>query len=218
MIFRKTYFLFFLALASHIVAINDTCLNITEAQWEKISKEKDYTEAYTDSEAKEKSVSNTNVTTPSMDLGGFKYIFYFLIAGAILFLLAKILQNMNSSPEIDINKGKVYTLKEVEEKILEIDLDKILNDALSAKEYRIALRINFLIIIKKLTLSGKIVWTKEKTNWEYLNEIRDKILADEFKLIVLTFESIWYGEHDLNENQFNKLQSSYETFKSSLTQ
>ena len=204
-------------IASPMLAVNDTCLNITEAQWEKISKEKDYTETYADSETKEKNSSNPDIKTPSMDLGGLKYIFYFVIAGAILFLVAKILQNMNSTPEIDINKGKIYTLKEVEEKILEIDLDKILNAALTAKEYRLALRINFLIIIKKLTLSGKIVWAKEKTNWEYLNEIRDKMLADKFKLIVLTFETIWYGEHDLNENQFNSLQSSYETFKNNVT-
>ena len=216
MIFRKVCLLFFLVLSYPIVAVKDTCLNITETQCEKIAKEKDYTETYVDSETKEKNTGASNVKMPSMDLGGLKYLFYFLVAGAILFVVAKILQNINSSPAINIDQGRVYTLEEVEDKMLEIDLDKILNDALIAKDYRLALRINFLIIIKKLTLSGKIVWTKEKTNWEYLNEIRDKVLAEKFKLIVLTFETIWYGEHDLNENQFNSLQSSYETFKNNV--
>ncbi|MBI3519403.1 MAG: hypothetical protein HY062_08620 [Bacteroidetes bacterium] len=155
---------------------------------------------------------------PTMDLGGFKYVFYILVAGAILFLVVKILQNINASPAIDIDKGRVYTLSEVEEKILEIDLDKIFNEALLAGDYRLALRINFLIIIKILTLSGKISWTKEKTNWEYYHEIKDHVIALKFKEIVEPFETIWYGEHAINENQFNRLLPSYESFKKQLVQ
>ena len=67
-----------------------------------------------------------------------------------------------------------------------------------------------------LTLNGKIAWTKEKTNGEYLKEIKDMMLAYNFRNIVLSFETIWYGEHDVNEDQYNSLQSSYEQFKTSI--
>jgi len=73
-----------------------------------------------------------------------------------------VIQNINSSPAVDSDNGRVYTLAEVEEKMLEIDLDKIFSDALLAKDYRLALRINFLIIIKLLSIKGNIIWTKEK--------------------------------------------------------
>lgn len=215
MIFRTLYFFFFLlVLTTNIFsATKDSCLKINESEWNKVAKDKNYAETFKDFDTKETTSEKTSTKMPTMDLGGFKYVFYILVAGVILFVVVKILQNINSSPAIDVNKGRVYTLSEVEEKILEIDLDKIFNDALIAKDYRLALRINFLIIIKMLSISGKISWTKEKTNWEYYNEIKDSVTALKFKEIVVPFETIWYGEHELTEAQFNRLQPSYESFK-----
>jgi len=199
-------------------ASNDSCLKISETHWNTVSKEKNYIETYTDDdETKEKKKETSIGKRPSMDFGGFKYVFYIIIAGAIIFLVVKILQNINSSPNIDVDKGRVYTLSEVEDKMLDIDLDKILNDALLAADFRLALRINFLIIIKMLSLSGKIIWTKEKTNWEYFNELNDPTIALKFKEIVEPFETICYGEHELSESQFNRLQPAYTVFKNKLT-
>jgi hypothetical protein len=220
MILRKAYLFFILLfLADSFRATNDTCLVITEAQWNDVSKDKDYTEIYIEDKAKEpeKNKTKPDFKMPSSDIGGLKYVFYFLVGGAIIFLIIKIVQNMNASPAIDIDKGRVYTLSEVEEKILEIDLDEILNKALTEGDFRLALRINFLIIIKALSLSGKIIWAKEKTNGEYGNEIKSQDLALKFKEIVVPFETIWYGEHDITESQYNRLKPSYEAFKKALT-
>ncbi len=215
MIMRVIYlFLCLLALTNGFAESQDSCLKINEADWNKVVKDKDYTETFTDFDSKEtKSDQKAATKLPSMDLGGFKYVFYIIVAGVILFVIVKILQNINSSPAIDVTTERVYTLSEVEEKILEIDLNKIFNDALANKDYRLALRVNFLIIIKMLSVQGKISWTKEKTNWEYYHEIKDQSIASKFKEIVVPFETIWYGEHELSEAQFNRLQPSYESFK-----
>jgi len=219
MIIRNLYLLLLMIILSFSSkASNDSCLKISETHWNTVSKEKNYIETYTDDdETKEKKKETSIGKRPSMDFGGFKYVFYIIIAGAIIFLVVKILQNINSSPNIDVDKGRVYTLSEVEDKMLDIDLDKILNDALLAADFRLALRINFLIIIKMLSLSGKIIWTKEKTNWEYFNELNDPTIALKFKEIVEPFETIWYGEHELSESQFNRLQPAYTVFKNKLT-
>lgn len=217
MIGRKLYLLLILfLLGASSYAVKDSCLKITEAQWNKISKDKDYTETFADFETKERSSSGSGIKAPSFDMGGLKYLFYFLVAAAILFVIAKILMNINSSPNINIDNDRVFTLAEVEEKMLEIDLNKILNDALLAGDHRLALRINFLIIIKTLSLRGKIVWAKEKTNWEYFNEIKDYTTATGFREIISTFEPIWYGEYAVSEDLFNKLQPSYDRFKNQL--
>ena len=219
MIIRNLYLLLLMLILSFSSkASNDSCLKISETHWNTVSKEKNYIETYTDDdETKEKKKETSIGKRPSMDFGGFKYVFYIIIAGAIIFLVVKILQNINSSPNIDVDKGRVYTLSEVEDKMLDIDLDKILNDALLAADFRLALRINFLIIIKMLSLSGKIIWTKEKTNWEYFNELNDPTIALKFKEIVEPFETIWYGEHELSESQFNRLLPAYNVFKNKLT-
>lgn len=215
MILRTIYlFVCILVLTNVFAGTKDSCLSIKETEWNNFVKDKDYTETFKEFDTKESKVEKSTTTKmPSLDLGGFKYVFYILVAGAILYVIVKILQNINSSPAIDLDKGRIYTLSEVEEKILEIDLNEILNNALLNKDYRLALRINFLIIIKMLSLKGKINWTKEKTNWEYYHEIKDPSIAIKFKEIVVPFETIWYGEHELTEAQFNRLQPSYESFK-----
>lgn len=217
MTFRILYLAFCMFMvAAPFYAVNDSCMSINETEWARITKDKNYTETYKDFETKEKKTENSIIKNPGFELGGLIYIFYFLVAGAILFLIVKILLNINSSPVISMDNGRVYTLAEVEEKMLEIDLDKILNDALMAGDFRLALRINFLIIIKLLSISGRIAWTKEKTNWEYFNEIKDEATAVKFKDIVTPFETIWYGEYPLTEQQFNKLSLTYESFKKQL--
>jgi hypothetical protein len=220
MIFCRIYLLLTVILfSSNLLATKDSCLKINEAQWQKTTKEKNYIETYKDWDTN-KSSKDSDISPKSglgsVTFGGFKYIFYFLLAAAIIFLLVKILQNINSSPSLEIDKGVSYTLAEVEDKILEVDLDKFLNEALAKRDFRLALRIKFLIIIKTLTLSGKIIWTKEKTNWEYHNEIKEMALALKFREIIMTFEPIWYGEYELTELQFNTLSPSYESFKSIL--
>ena len=213
MISRVIYLIIFISTFNCIKATNDSCLKITDSQWEKKSKEKNYIETYQEFEEKENKSGNSIKKMPTLDLGGFKYVFYLLIGGAILFILIKIIQNINASPAIDIDKDRVYTLAEVEDKILEVDLDRILAEALLDQDYRLALRINFLIIIKMLAVNGNIIWKKEKTNWEYFNEVKDKNIALKFKEIITPFETIWYGEHELNENQYMRLQPMYESFK-----
>ncbi len=219
MIFYRLYLVFTLLLLSNcLFATKDSCLKLNEAQWLKTTKDKDYIESYKDwgKDKEDNSKKNYKPNFGSLNLGGFKYIFYVLLAAVIIFLLVKIIQNINSSPSLEMDKGISYTLAEVEDKILEVDLDKFLNEALSAKDFRLALRIQFLIIIKALSLSGKIIWTKEKTNWEYHNEVKDMTLALKFKDIITTFEPIWYGEHELTESQFHALSPSYESFKNTL--
>lgn len=217
MIFRKIhFFVFILLLQTRFFAVNDSCLKIDKQQWQKIANENLYNEA-PEKTAPEKS------HRPLFDLGstnysfeGFKYVFYILVAGCILFLIVKIAIATKKPVDVSVNKNQVYNLSTVEEKMFEIDLDKILNDALVANDYRLALRINFLIVIKLLAQSGKINWAKEKTNWEYFNEIKDFTTAIKFKEIVLSFEPIWYGELSVNQQQFQVVQPFYEILKTEL--
>jgi hypothetical protein len=218
MIGRRAFiFLFFILCFCRMQAVKDSCMKFDEAKWESVVNDKDYTETYEEEEKKpEKHKDFGDVKAPSMNLGGLRYVFYFLVVAGILFLIAKILQNMSTTPVLSTG-DKTYTLEEVEEKMMEIDLDGILREAVLARDFRLALRINFLIIIKTLTLSGKIAWAREKTNWEYLNEIKDMLVAHKFRIIIVSFESIWYGEHSVSEEQFNSLQASYNTFKNGIT-
>ena len=62
----KLYILFtFLLLSVSSFAVKDSCLKITESQWDKISKGKDYNETYDDFDVKEKGVTGVPQILPA---------------------------------------------------------------------------------------------------------------------------------------------------------
>ena len=135
----------------------------------------------------------------------------------MLFLLIKILNNLKVNPNIKKQDISIEAIEEIEEKIHEIDLQKLLEEAILQENYHVALRINFLIIIKLLSEQKQIVWAKEKTNWEYYSEIKDILKKDCFKQIILSFEPVWYGEHLLTKEGFEKLQPLFINYQDQLT-
>ena len=207
MTFYKTYIL--VILLSFLFALNTSAgsaLRLTKQQWKEISKGADYTETYHE-------MAKSNIKPLDYDLKNFKYVFYFLIIGLVLFVIIKIIFNFNKNPIINETKISIDSIQEIEEKLHEIDLDKLYKEALDAKNYRIALRINFLIIIKMLSQNEKIIWAKEKTNWEYYSELKEEKLSVGFKAIIISFESVWYGDLHQTETQFSQVIPIYENFK-----
>lgn len=217
-LYRSIIFLMLVTFSHNIWAQKDTIMRIDQKQWNEISEGVDYTENFIEESkpatTKSKHISNTHVG--SLNFSGLKYIFYFLIAGLVIFLIVRIFGNFKSNKAVEQKVISIDSMNEIEENIHEVNLENLLKDALLIKKYQIALRLNFLIIIKLLSQKGKINWAKEKTNWEYYNEIQDKILADQFKEIIVSFEAFWYGEHPLTEAQYQLTEPYYMAFKKKL--
>lgn len=216
MMWKNTYLFSFAFLLSLSLMANSNKLVLDKAAWEKTIAGVDYTENFKElGEQKEK---KSNIHSPSLnyDWGGLKYVFYLLVVGLVIFLIIKILSNLNKNPNIKKQDISIEAIEEIEDKIHEVDLEQLLQDAINQKNYPIALRINFLIIIKVLSERKSISWAKEKTNWEYYNEIKEVVIKDGFKNIVLVFEAVWYGEKILTKDGFDKLQPTFNNFKSKL--
>ncbi len=215
----KPYLFIFclLSTTSLLFAKQDSSLAIDESKWEKTIKGIDYTETYKEFDKEESQQQKDVSTTPlNYDWSSLKYVFYFIVIGLVLFLIIKILANLNKNPNIKKQDITIEHIEKIEEKIHEIDLEQLLKGAIESKKFHIALRINFLIIIKLLSEKKEINWAKEKTNWEYYSEINDILLKDGFKSVILIFEPVWYGEQHLTEKGFYALQPSFNNFKQQL--
>lgn len=190
---------------------------ISDSLWKDVVEGVDYTEDYLDRDKKvDEKRSLIDKSKWDVDIGQFKYVFYVLLAGVLIYLLVVILLNAQRNQSVTADDIDITSMEVIEEKMLEIDLDKILEEALAAENYRIAFRINFLIIIKLLSLAGHIKWAKEKTNWEYFSEIKNTDLAKQFEALIINFEPIWYGELDLSKEQYAELSPNYDTLKQAL--
>ncbi|MBL7932033.1 MAG: hypothetical protein JNL60_09025, partial [Bacteroidia bacterium] len=197
-----------------------TTLTLKKEQWKEIVSGVDYTENFKKEEPKKKEPQTSKEEyTSEATKQYFTDLKYFMYAAVIVILIIVIVvlaRSTRKKPEIAIKPLSLDSVKEIEENVHEVDLDSLLQEALRTNNYRLALRLNFLIVVKLLSQKGKITWAKEKTNWEYHLEIRDKLLADRFREIVISFESFWYGEHVLGENQYYQAEPLYKAIQDQL--
>ena len=60
-----------------------------------------------------------------------------------------------------------------------------------------------------------IEWDVEKTNSDYLYEIKNQAQKDDFSYLSYLYNYIWYGEFELDEATFVKAKNAFEkTIKS----
>lgn len=103
-----------------------------------------------------------------------------------------------------------------EENIHHVDFEKIINEAIAARQYRIAIRYLYLKSLRDLSLKGLIIWKSDKTNRDYINEMRPSVFGMLFKDITYLFDYAWYGNVEINETIFNRIKNTFEQFSKEL--
>lgn len=110
------------------------------------------------------------------------------------------------------SNGLAYTT--TSEDIHQINFDQEISDAISTRNYRLAIRLLYLQALKKLSDRSYIEWQVNKTNTDYLNELKDRPFHSVFQLLTYNFEYTWYGETQLEEERFTMLQQQFTQFNS----
>ncbi len=121
-----------------------------------------------------------------------------LAIAAIVYGIFRILQAPRNRRIIQAQDGTVITAENVDAYIHETDLERFLREALAAGNYALCIRLYYLQTIKLLSEKGNIKWSREKTNRDYLREMREHRLGREFREVTRTFERVWYGNEALN--------------------
>lgn len=111
---------------------------------------------------------------------------------------------------------KAFSVEEFDDHLPESELDRFLREALVRNDFRLAVRIYYLMAIRDLSQRKFIQWRKEKTNFDYLSELRESTPYNGFREITFIFERVWYGELAINEQRFTELSSRFKHFLSSL--
>lgn len=89
-----------------------------------------------------------------------------------------------------------------EENIEEADFEELTRQALEAGNYKVAVRYQFLDVLKRLDAARMIRWEPYKTNFEYLLEIKNPEVKKHFRNAALVFDYIWYGNLNLTKQQY----------------
>ncbi|WP_339713237.1 DUF4129 domain-containing protein [uncultured Kriegella sp.] len=145
-------------------------------------------------------------------LSFFKWIPYILL-GVLIFILIKFFLNINATgmQRAKNNQGLV-SLSEEEHIIKNEDIQQLIKKALEGQNYRLAVRYYYLYILQLMSEQELIAWEPQKTNDDYLKEIKRQELKLPFGKITRLYTYIWYGNFDIDEIGYKRA----ETFFSSL--
>jgi len=130
--------------------------------------------------------------------------YYALILFALIIIVWGILKGDKGFLFFRKSVKNEINLIEQKEDINQLNFDRLIINAIENKNYKLAVRYLFLKSLKLLSDNDIIDYKKEKTNYQYLAEIKDMQLASTFSKAAYRFDWIWYGDFPIDEKLMNK--------------
>jgi hypothetical protein len=155
--------------------------------------------------------------------GSFLFIFIsllpYIIPAIAIIIIVWYIAKTNPGHQImrQHNKSKVI-LTEEEELLMELNLEQLAETAIAEQEFRLAVRYLYLNCIKRLDMKRIIRYAYDKTNYEYVKEIKFSEVSIQFRSLTLSYEQVWYGQMVFDEAYFRKFKDKYENFQGLLDQ
>lgn len=153
------------------------------------------------------------------DASGFFSLFTYLLwaigIGILLFVLYKLFlskqglfvsNRKNLDASIETNE---------EEEVSPDQYESLIKKAAAEGNYRLAVRYLYLQSLHQLSEKGYVTIGTEKTNYQYLNEIRKRssFVGSSFSPLTLKYEYIWYGEYEITNTAYFLLEKDFKEFK-----
>jgi hypothetical protein len=151
------------------------------------------------------------IATANYSASLFRYIIIAAFIALIVFVVIKF-TGVDFKLFTGKSKAIIIPYTESSDNIHEIDFRTEIDKAIMSANYRMAVRLMYLLSLKKLNSQNLIDWQPEKTNQTYIKEIIDPHKREQFSLLTTQFEYIWYGEFFIDKENFNLLKNSYDQF------
>lgn len=132
-------------------------------------------------------------------------IFILLIAFLIYYLFVNRVKDGKTVASINLEETAPTEIPLTE-------LERMLQEALARGDYRGAVRIYFIFIVRDLSQKNWISWEKEKTNFHYLREMSNRNEYHDFNKSVSYFEIIWYGKREIDKSAFDQIKPDFIKF------
>ncbi len=139
----------------------------------------------------------------------FLYTVAFLVMGGVIYLIVRSVLNKESIWIFGRSRKKIHVQDAEAENIHVMDFKQLVEDTKATGNYRLALRYYYLWLLKKLSAREIIDWHWDKTNSDYLYEIKDNNLRKNFEYLSYVYDHSWYGDFPIDETAFVKAERSF---------
>ena len=137
-------------------------------------------------------------------------IFYILVIIIVVFFIVKAIMNGEGRWVFGKRSDKkIIRHEDVTTDLHAVDFNTLIAQAISDRDYRLAIRYHYLDMLKKLSAASVISYDPDKTNFEYTFEITDLATREQFQYTSYLYNYIWYGEFNIDQQQYEKAASSF---------
>lgn len=135
-------------------------------------------------------------------IGGFAAAVMWFLAGSQVGLFRK---RNKAAP----TKGET---NEIPEDIFAINYQQEIDKAARSGNYRLAVRLMFLRLLKNMSERNIIQYKQDKTNLDYLIQLRPTSYYNKFFRITRNYEYAWYGLFAINETAYQAIENDFKDF------
>lgn len=148
-------------------------------------------------------------------IGGFilRLFLYIAIGSLILVIINQAIGGHLINVFNRKNPDKSFSLNIGEEELDQLNLQEMLEKALSKSDFHAATRYVYLITLKMLNDRNLITFSIEKTNFDYERELAKHPSSPLFSKLTSYYEFVEYGDFEIDRNGFSKIESLFDTLK-----
>ncbi|MCY7309400.1 MAG: hypothetical protein LH619_01360 [Chitinophagaceae bacterium] len=106
--------------------------------------------------------------------------------------------------------------EEITGDIFAINYQKEIDKAAAQGNYRLAIRLMFLRLLKNMSEKNIIRYKQDKTNLDYLMELHPTNYYNSFFRVTRNYEYSWYGQFNVSEDAFKLIRSDFDQFDKEL--
>ena len=144
-------------------------------------------------------------------------VLVYVVGLILLIVLIMAILRVNAFKIFSSGDGvSTYRYNALDDNIHDMDFDKLIDDAMSKKDYRLGVRLVFLYALKMLSDKDHIHWDHGKTNHDYMEELKMAELKPGFNDLNYYFEYAWYGNFNINAEMFNHVQDIFKTWRANI--
>lgn len=128
-------------------------------------------------------------------------VIYFVVRFVINHQGKWFFQKKNQTIPFDINN--------TEQLIEHADFEKLISETERTGDTRQSIRLYYLWLLKELKEKNLINWLPEKTNTDYLYELKDDTLRKQFEHLSYLYSYIWYGEFSISDKEYHVAKEAF---------
>lgn len=133
-----------------------------------------------------------------------------LVIVVVIYFIVKALIDKEGQWIFGKNANKrAVQYSDIEKNIHLLDFKKLIQESIQNGEKRLAIRYYYLWLLKVMAQNNYIEWDIEKTNSDYLYELKSPVFREDFTYLSYLYNYIWYGEFEIDETTFTKAENRF---------